>query len=93
MDPDPDPGGPKTCGSGDPESDPDPQHWLAHYSSVFFDSQLTIFKGDVYETIYSRYLPRASSMSVLPVLMMEAGNGVLGQSCRVHLNTSMFFTW
>jgi hypothetical protein len=29
MDPDRDPGGPKTCGSGgsaDPDSDPDPQH-------------------------------------------------------------------
>jgi hypothetical protein len=28
MDPDPDPGGPKTCGSdGSPYPDPDPQHW------------------------------------------------------------------
>jgi hypothetical protein len=29
-DPDPDPGGPKTCGSGGfgPDSHPDPQHWL-----------------------------------------------------------------
>ncbi len=31
MDPDPDPGGPKTCGSGGSGFlDPDPQHWKQH---------------------------------------------------------------
>ncbi len=38
MDPDPDPGGPKTYRSGSPDSDPDPQHWIFCKIIAFFCS-------------------------------------------------------
>jgi hypothetical protein len=35
MDPDPDAGGPKTCGgSGGTGPDSDPQHWLLHINGI-----------------------------------------------------------